>query len=539
MSINSAGAQLSITIGDSADTSGDPVEYITDESGNPITSEDGEYLTTERANDLVGSESEDALIRNDNLVKVYEVSDNYPNGLLVFSGYISKWKALFGGQDTVEITVLSEGQDLNQWVIPGGSAYTIDVDQSSKNSDIGFWATRRYGQTFITGASETNIGKIRLRMSRQTAGDRTVTLKLWASTVSAVIGGTPLGSASVVLTNVYPSWEDIDFIFSTPVIVTPSTPYFFSVEVDSGSISGDVTTWVAFEESTANPYSNGELYSSNSGAAWSATSTDDFYFKTYSFVDSIERLYVDRDPTYIIEDIMANYGGVVTPSGAFTNTGTTIPSYTFKMNTVLEGIRAVSDMAPADWYWFVDPSDNTLYWDQTSATADILIVKGRHINSFDVEATKETVVNKVYYSGGDDGGGSNVFVVVANEDSDDRLGIARLSDTNVNGVDGASTATILAQNYIDRNSSQTYKSSLTLEDTKIDTNQFKVGTMIGFSGFGNFADNLLLQVVGIDKRSDSVTLQLGTLPVRQSDKVEKIQSSLTAVQVSDNPNIPS
>jgi len=541
-SINTTGSQLLIVVGDSADTASGSVDYITDESGNILTTEGGEPLTTERPEDLVGDSTDVTLIRNNNTVKVYEMSDFHPNGVLVFSGFISKWRTLFGGSDNVQITVLSEGQDLNQWIIPGGTAYGTDQSQTSTNSDFGFWKTRRYGQSFTTGAGATNIGKIDLMLARNSSANRNMRVSLWNTPSDATTGGTPLASVDVLVTSVNPAFVQTSFIFSTQVTVTPSTSYFFSIEIlDVASVSGTVATWGAFQSESPANYASGSMYRSDSGGAWSAEPTESMWFKTYYKEETTERLYVNRDPSYILNDIMSNYGGAVVPDAVFPNTGITIPEYTFKLNTVLEGIRTVGDMAPSDWYWFVDPSDNTLYFDQTSTTADVKLIKGRHINLLDIEATKERVVNTVYFTGGDDGTATNtnVFVVVTDEASTDRKGIARLSDNNVIGTDGAETARILAQNYIDRNNQQTYITSVTLFDTSIDTTLIKLGYMIGFSGFGTFVDNLLLQVVGIEKSPDYTRLQLGTLQERASEKVEKIQSTLTSVQVTDNPNVPS
>jgi hypothetical protein len=539
-SINSSGSQLTITVGESPDTARYAVQALTDEGGNEITTEAGETITTEREDDLVGSGSDNALIQNDNLVKVYEVSENHLNGLLVFSGYISKWRALFGGADSVEITVLSDGQDLNQWIIPGGLAYGDDQTQTSTNSDFGFWYDRRYGQSFTTAATTTNIGKIDLKLARNSAANRNMRVRLWNNPAEATTGGTPLASADVLVTSVNPAYVQTSFVFTDPVTVTPSTSYFFSLEIlDVASVSGDSTTWGAFQSQSPANYTGGSMYRSISGASWTLESAESMWFKTYKVEDTTERTYLDRDPSYILNDIMDNYSGVVIPYATFPDTSITIPSYTFKLNTVLEGLRAIGDMAPSDWYWFVDPSDNTLYFQQASAEADITVIKGRHINYLSIEGTKETVVTKAYFSGGDDGTGDNVFVVVTDDTSNNRLGITRLSDNNVNGTDGNSTATILAQNYIDRNNIEIYRTSVTINDSTMDTNLFKLGMMIGFTGFGTFVDRLILQVVGIDKRPDNVTLQLGSLQPRASQIVESIQYSITSVQTSNNPNIPS
>lgn len=536
-SINSSGSQLNIIVGESPDTARYAVQALTDEGGNEITTEDGETITTEREDDLVGSGSDDALIQNDNLVKVYEVSENHPNGLLVFSGYISMWRALFGGADSVEITVLSDGQDLNQWVIPGGDAYSIDISQTVQDSYLIVNSGSSYGggQTFTPSAGVENIAAIMVRIqSVNAAVPQTITVKLWEQIVNVQNPTNLLATSSQVFQN--GAETNVIFYFPTPVTVDPSNQYFFDVTT-SDNVNGFN---IMLTDTDTIPGSNSYFYVGTPPSGWYLAAADaELYFKTYEFDDSIERLYVNRDPSYILNDIFEEYGGAVTPNEVFPNTGITVPEYTFKLNTVLEGLRAVGGMSPSDWYWFVDPTDNTLYFQQASAEPDIVLIKGRHINYLSIEGTKETVVTKAYFSGGDDGTGDNVFVVVTDTSTDNRLGIVRLSDNNVNGTDGNATATILAQNYIDRNNVEIYRTSVTVDDSTMDTNLFKIGMMIGFTGCGTFVDRLMLQVVGIEKRPDNVTLQLGSLQPRASQIVDSIQYSITSVQTSNNPNIPS
>lgn len=536
-SINTAGSQLIIDIGETADNINQSIQDIETEAGFDLETEDNQPIQTERAEDVVGDNGK--LIKNNNGVIVYEYSEDHSNGKLVFSGFISRWKAIYGGDNSIQITVLSEGQDLNQWIIPGGLAYGLDQSQASTNSDFGFWKDRRYGQSFTVGTGVENIAKVTLKLARNSAGNRNITVSLWNSSSDATIGGTPLATASILVTSVYPTFADTDFIFTNPVAVTPGDSYFFSVETpDAASISGDSTTWAVFASNSPANYTDGSLQRSISGAGWSVEA-ESMWFKTYKKEDTTERLYVNRDPSYILNDIMDEYGGAVTPYEVFPDTGITVPEYTFKLNTVLEGIRTVGSLAPASWYWYVDPADNVLYFDETNTVADIKLTKGKHIERLDLEATKEFIVNKVYFTGGNDGTGDNVFVVVTNTGSLDRLGIVRLSDNNVNGADGAETARIIAQNYLDRNNSQTYETSVTINAETIDITQFRLGQMMGFNGFGTYVDGLSLQVVGIERRPDSITLRLGTLPVRASERVERLQKDITSVQVAENPNIPS
>ena len=543
--INSAGAQLNITVADSADTSNLPVEELQDEYGNPLLAEDGSTLTTERVADIVGDGNDNALIRNDNKVEVVEISEQYPNGTTVFRGFISKYKVTFGDVDSVSITVLSNGQDLSHYLVPGGTTDTLDQSQTTKGvgDDNGFWATRRYGQTFKTGSGITNISSIIVNLFAGSAGSRTVTLKLWNNTSEATVGGTPLGSVSKTVTGAF---ADYTFTFSTPITVTALTDYFFSLEVDSGSIFGDSTTWAGVDgKASTSPYANGSYYVSNSGGAWSNVTDPnyDLYFKTYYIPPSTTRIFTSQDPsTGMLSPIMSGYstaGGALTLSTP-SATGYSV-SYTFNVNTMLEGINKIAELGPANWYWYVNPATDTLYYQQTGTTADHTFIKGRHIQSLDIEATKENIANVVYFTGGDAGSGSNVFVNVNSTTSlaSNRRGLVRLNDPKVKGGTGAATGTIIANNYISGHNAQTYITQVEVVNSTYDITTIDLGEIVGFGSFGTFVDNLLLQIVGINRKEDSVILSLGELPHRATEEMEEIQKSLEATQTVSNPSAPS
>ena len=541
--INTAGTSINITIGTTADIAPLTPDPILDELGVAITDESDNIIYAESASNVVGDSEPNILIANGNDIEVWEFSNYHPNGIQVFSGYISKWKARFGGSDDIEVTCLSQGQDLNNYLMPSGSVDVLDQSQTSTGDDFGFWGTRRYGQYFTVGAGISNISKIILRVKVNSAGSRTMTLRVWASDTVATIGGTPLGSSEIIVSNT--SFAEQSFIFSTPITVSANTQYFFSLEIDSTSLFADVTTWGAFDSKDASGYAGGSIRSSNNGGAWTIPSDSDFYFKTYTNVEDINKTYTSQDPsTGILDDFMDDYisrGGLVSkPTGGYLATGDSV-TYSFKLNTILEGIQKVQELGPSDWYWYVDPADNTLYYSQSSTTADHTIVKGKHIEELDIEATKENIVNIVYFSGGDDGSGDNVFVKLTDTTSivENRVGLARLTDNRVSGSDGVSIAQVLAQNYIDRNNAETYLTQVTVVDGTYDISLYDLGDIVGFAGFGNFADNLLLQIVAINRHEEMITLSLGVLPKRTTAQVQQIERKLIDVQTLDNPTTPS
>lgn len=728
--IATAFAQMTVEVAQSADVAQLATEALTDEAGNAIQDEAGNNINIERQPDIVGSSNSNALIANNNLIQVYEYSNYYPNGLLVFSGYISKLQTVFGNDDNIVLTCISQGQDLSQYLVTTGDSASISqttddgttlslVPGSAKGLDF-----QGVIQTF-TVPSAISIGGITVEIATTEAGTLNIQVLQQAGTGPNPSSDPIIISGSVHLGIVSKSAQKV--AFSVPTTISPGFTYYF--EATWSPDSGDDVAATLYL-SSLNPYANGSVYTfATSGTTYyiSGTyATDDCYFIVWAHGTSVTGAYANDDPTFMLTDIMTNYisqggkvqipqatgGGVTagfndasiptaywgnafaqvfTPSsnfnlntlqlyayvssgstgvsvqlckgdpsldsdatiggsfsytqggsnsviatsnpvtisntspqainitfpsppalvsgtkyyllitfgqgqvgglilrgaasgetptdtqvgrlyynniavnnsggspslnssnpymyfvvnpgsaGGFNNTGN-ITSYTFKLQTILQAIQTIIGLSPSTWYWFVQPDTNMLNFSQASTTADITIIKGRHINEIDITATKENIVNVAYFSGGDDGTATNtnILVKVASSQGSNRIGLVQLSDNRVNSTSGGVvTAKLIAQNYLNINSSETYITNVTIQDQTMDINLFKLGMMVGFSGFGNFADNLLLQVVGVNRTPDQVILQLGTLPKRVSKAIADIEGGLAYQQTVDNPSTPS
>jgi len=547
--INTAGTSINIDVAMSVDNSHDAIEAIETENGLPIETEDGLSLEIERQPDLVGSANSNALINNDNDILIYEVSDNNVSGKLVFSGYMSKWKATFGGSNNVSVTCLSYGTELDNYIIQG--ANTLDVSQTTSNSStipilseppaIGDLEWSRYGQTFIpTGA---NLASIVLRVAAYSSSSaETITVKLWSNTSDYYGGGTPLGTVTQLISST--TLADHTFTFATPSIVAPGVSHFFSV-VTAANASDGHGAILGYQNT--NVYADGAMqqsfYGGGGGGAWVdyGGGTNDLYFKTYYTAGATSSPFTSQDPTAILRTLIDNYvsqGGTINyASGTTVLTGTSA-GYTFKINTVLEGIKKCLDLAPYDWYWYVDPATSTLYFKQTPTVATHTMYLGRHIKTLELEATIEGIKNIIYFSGGPTAG-VNLFIKItatASVLASQRAGIARLAD---NRVELTATATTLATSYLNENASEKYITQIQISADTYDISLFNLGDTVGFATSGNFVDTLLLQIVGVKRFPDSATLSLGLLPQRATGVIAEIQRGLAAEQTVANPSIPS
>lgn len=549
--IASAFAQTEIEVAQSADTSDLPVEAILDETGNPLTDESGVNLLIERQPDVVGSGNSNALIANNNIIKIYEFSTYYPNGLLVFWGYMSKWKAAFGGDDNIKITCISNGQDLSNLLISSG-----DVSNVSQATDDGtrwelwtdaFGSIVRVFQTF-TVASTVAAGAVDIELTTPEAG--TLTVKIYqmlgsqpnpSSDTLVASGSTHLGILSTKTVK--------KTSFSSFPSMYASNTYYISANWENDSGSSAIAYIYA---SAANPYANGRLYGGSfSGSAWlinvyqNIPSTNDAYFVFYSHGGAITGVYTNVDVSAAFADVISSYntaGGLLTlPSGGLAVSGT-LTTYTFKIQTVLQGLQSLAAVGPATWYWATDVGSGEIKYAQASTTADLTFIRGRHIGDLEIEATKENIKNNAYFTGGDDGTGTrtNIFVNRTSDLGTNRRGLVLLSDNRVDSASGSTvTARQIADSFLAQNAAETYITTVVIRDETMDTNLIKLGMMIALRGYGNFVDSLLLQVVGINKQYDQVTLQLGTLPIRASQAAAQAASQLAYLQTVANPTTPS
>jgi hypothetical protein len=545
--INTAGSQITIEVGVSADTSYLPAtQTITDESGLVITDELGNNLLTEGAVNIVGTGVTPSLIRNGNKIKVIEISKYYPNGHQVFSGEIDRWEADFGlAKEGIMLLAYSDGQDMDNYLVQG-SPFVSDQTSATQNASTniqnqyGGSAGYQYGgQTFTTGSSITNIGAVGLWLQ----GTATATVRLFSSVPSSPTNGTPIATSTVNVSQATPGL--VQFAFPTPLNINPLTQYFFDVGVGVGQ------TMNIYYNST-NPYSGGTMYiaaygGGSGGGSWAATpvgsitTASDLYFLSYSSAGATTAVFSSQDPTTgIAEAIMNAYktqGGLVTYTGATIDATALSLSYTFNTSTVYEGIKTILSLSPSGFYYYVDVGTSVLHFKNSSAVPDITIIKGKNIESLKFVATIENIKNLDYFSGGVVSG-SNLFKVYKDTASIALYG-QRLNRSSDNRVTLTTTANAIGQSYVAENKDEQYQTEVVISDNTMDISLFKVGMIIGFRGYGSFVDTILTQVVRLAYTPNEITLTLGLLPRRVIPEFEKITRGLVAQQTVANPTSPS
>lgn len=553
--LGTAFASMQITVQQNPVNASEAVVPITTEDGLALTTELGETITTEGAEDVLGISNENALIRNNNSVLVYEVSNRYPEGTKVFSGRIVEWHARIGTSDDISIEVLSDGSDMDNYIVAG----VTNEEQQQPFTDASYlmydpgtsgsaaWA--RFGQTFKPSGGNANLRWIYLDIGMVTVPG-TVIVKLWNGAADFYSGATPLGTATQTVgardtTNYY------EFDFGSPITVdnSGSTSYFFSVQ------SADQTQFNIWYTSTTSNYPDGEglcsIYGGGGGSAafvpggLGVTVPFDLYFDTYSVSPATNTTFNNGPTNTIARQVMtdsyiANGGLITYDNASVPNGGGNYIDYTFKVNTVWEAIAKMIELSPEDYYGYVNVVDGKLYLRAASATAEHTLILNRHIESLDLGATVKKVKNNVYYTGGDIGGGVNLYLNVKDQDAiDANGGVPGLERLTNNRVTSTTVGTLEAQNFIDANKDQVYPTSVTVNDEAYDITLFNLGQMVDFAGFGNAIDNLLLQIVSITRTPYNITLGLGTLPFKSSSQVDKMNRQLISTQTVANPTTPS
>lgn len=544
LDLNTSATSITVVVGLDTDVASQNVEPLLDESSNILLDESDQILYEERRPDVIGSFNPDALIQEDNIVKVYEISDENPNGVIVFDGYIESWASKFSpGSEEASFIAVSRSIDMADYIIE--ELPTNDVSQTTGANEAYIFyelgtGWNYVGQSFVVGGAVDNITSITVKLKGLSTTPQPVTLSVYDNPYFL---GTPIGT--VIRDVAGTTAQEYAFAFAERLSVVSGT-YYFSLTTTADT-SNYITVYYA---DATNPYADGIMYNSNysggsGGGNWYPVPTgaysdgSDLYFITSYSSGATNSPFSLEDPSNILTTIIDqynSYGGSVTLDPALALTGNEA-SYTFKVNTVLEGVKKCLELAPSDWFYYVDPATNILYFKQTNTEPDHIFIRGRHLNDITIAGTVEQVRNIIYFTGGDTGSG-NLYLKRINADSlaNRRRRVERISD---NRVTQTPTAELITDNFANSRGNTQYSSPIIINSDTYDISTINVGDTVKIAGFGNFIDDLILQIVRMTKNDDSVELVIGILLQRQSDALVDALSNLDKLQTVDNPSSPS
>lgn len=250
--------------------------------------------------------------------------------------------------------------------------------------------------------------------------------------------------------------------------------------------------------------------------------------------------YNSVDPVTMARDAMDNY---ISQGGIITYDTTTMPlsgwtsSYDFKLQTTREVMDKVIELLPAGYYHYVDPGTNVQYLKEKSATAHHTFYYGYHITELRLKKSITQLVNKVYFVGGETAG---VYLYKYYEDatsvSDYRPGLERISDSRVTL---AASAEVLSESQIEQYKDPRYRTEVTVTDAVYDIEKINLGEMVAFKNFGSFVDDLLLQIVSIDKEKHAITMTLDMVVPGDTKRLAEIKRNILNEQIRNAGSAPS
>jgi len=175
----------------------------------------------------------------------------------------------------------------------------------------------------------------------------------------------------------------------------------------------------------------------------------------------------------------------------------------------------------------IDVTDNSIPSGRLSgfrSAAVLTDTTGLHIDNF--------------YTVSDTNAATNIFrkYTDATSISDYRRGLQRVTDQRVKLYESAD---IIVDSLIDRYKDPRYRSQITISDKVYPIESIKLGELVGFTNFGNFVDDVTMQIVRIDYKPDSLTLSLDTLPPSVPKRLEDLKRNLQQEEQKENPTSPS
>lgn len=292
---------------------------------------------------------------------------------------------------------------------------------------------------------------------------------------------------------------------------------------------------------------------------------DRFMLRTAAGATSIS--YLSKDPGFIFADVLSKFqadgGSLQSTSSSIQSAGTTV-SYTFNTNTVLEAFKKCVELAPANWYWSVDPN-GTINFKQKISTVTHDLSIGQHIQSMKPEKRVESIINRVYFTGGGD---PPLYTVYQSSGSISTYGLyaTKIVDQRVTL---SATAQTIAQKILDEKSEPEVRTKLVITDSNgrggyhgYDIESIKVGDTIRIKNlsFGtqtesqwdveNWDDDVwdytLASVAGqpllVTKTSykpNSLEVETSSRFPEVSKRIEDINRNLENSQTANNPSSPS
>ncbi len=537
--INNAGSQLKVTLARNSDSSGEGTD-----------------------------------LNFDFQVQVFQIDQTYPNGTKILSGKIVDY-TVDENTNKIDVLILGYGIELDQYIYRGGAKqvalmpiYTTDPAPNVGNH--GVW----YMQEIVPTATIT-VAQLVLRCTTSQAartlqiykgdprensfytGNSTGIVYRSRGTTHELVGSSTSASADTSV----PTKTTFNF---NNLKLFPSFKYYYEIFYADGiqpdaffgaDPAGGVLNYspIGALVSLYSPTHLGTLATQRVGGA--------LYTEINDSTGSTTKAFNSVDPSMIVRAALDDYqlqGGYLTyDTTTVPLTGTTV-SYTFKSTTVFEMLKKALELAPVDWYFYVDQGTNKFYFKQKSATPQHTFIIGKHFTKLSYEKRTNDVINVVYFTGGDIGG-TNLFKTYSDPASIALYG-RRLLSYSDNRVTLSATADLIAKTILLNKSAPEIRVPFeVLQNYPIDTirpgdvvtfkNSKNVVTEVSTWDVGNWDEafwdfnvfdpsTYVLQIARFGRDGDSVNATLSTIPPDVNKRMEDIGRNLEKEQTLNNPDAP-
>lgn len=467
----------------------------------------------------------------------FMVADGAPEGKDLFTGYISRWDAEWGGSDAASAEILSHSYELANIMLEIPDTKVAEAYLSDGNTvgieGAGPTDTIALAQTFsFSGAKKIS----QVRFTTVVWGGATVTeLPILSVSIYQGLpgaGGALLGTGSAAAVN----GETIVSLNGYASIPAATTCHMV-LTTDQSKTGGNNTYPISFP--TSSNYADGALY--NYVSSWVVATGQDLTFSIWEAGGNTTVPMSSMDPSTMLRNVIdfarSRGAHVSYTTSSIQDTGTT-RSYTFKGNTVKEAIDKILELMPGDWWYRYDFAANVMYSGPRPSTPSRYITLGKDIVSLKLTRTIEKIINEIYFSGGQVSPDVNLFIKTIDTVSraDWRRGLSKMSD---NRVIVSGTATDLSESQLDRYKNPLYSGNGSLANLDYPHEDIVPSELIGFRNFGNFVDSLELLLMETTYHPDTLDIILEALLPKIAKRVEDIKRDLEAQEQENNPVSPS
>lgn len=506
-------------------------------------------------------------------IRVYQIDSTNPTSLLVFKGTITNY-TISEETNSIDVQIYGYGYELNNYLVTSGERRIGIMPLYAQGISTAYWGNA-VTQTF-TPTETISLKALYLQLTGNgSGGNRNVGLSIYRGNPSngllSVTGGVATydpgagntlitsGSGSATVDATTPARFRVDFDGKKKLYA--GTAYFWSWFAPQGG--NNIKFWQATDNNAVTPaFGKGYWAAATiNNASFGLSETPQFYTELWDKTGSTTSAYNSIDPSDILRSILDDYqqqgGRLSYDATSIISTGTVV-SYTFKSSTVFDALKKCLELAPANWYFYIDQANNKVYFKKKADTAAHSFVIGKHLTKLAYEKRTEAVVNVIYFSGGDVGG-YNLFRVYEDAASIALYG-RRLLNYSDNRVVLASTANTIAKGILEERSQPEIRIPFeVLQNYPIDT--VRAGDMVQFKNYnstvgsislwdvGNWDEmnwdydvgntsTFLFQIARFGRDGDSVNGTLSTVPPDVNKRIEDINRNLEKEQTANNPDTP-